>query len=132
MGFLDQVKSRLKLTVIDGWKELSDIRQFKNIKDSSAVKPVILFKHSTTCGISANAKFRLEDHWSELSTDVDFYYLDLLNYRPVSNYIATEFGVVHQSPQIIILSHGKAIYNTSHHNISIAAINSALDQITKS
>lgn len=129
MGFLDRVQSKLKSNNIAEWKALNDIKQIDQLKAISKEKPVVIFKHSTTCGISANAKFRLEGDWADVKSNIDFYYLDLLSYRPVSNLIAEEFGVVHQSPQIIIIHDERAVYNTSHHRISIADLNTALDAV---
>jgi len=129
MGFLDRVQSKLKSNNIAEWKALNDIKQIDQLKTISKEKPVVIFKHSTTCGISANAKFRLEGDWADIKGDIDFYYLDLLSYRPVSNLVAEELGVIHQSPQIIVIRDGKAVYNTSHHRISISDLNTALEAI---
>ncbi|WP_294234557.1 monothiol bacilliredoxin BrxC family protein, partial [uncultured Chryseobacterium sp.] len=49
----------------------------------------------------------------------DLYYLDLLAYRPLSNRIADDLGVTHQSPQLIVIENGKAVNNASHQNISV-------------
>jgi len=48
---------------------------------------------------------------------MDAYYLDLLNYRDISNEIATRFNVVHQSPQILGIKNGVCVYHASHENI---------------
>ena len=108
------------------WKTLDTMPQLVQLKADSFQKPVIIFKHSTTCGISAFAKHKLESNWDFTETDFDFYYLDLLSYRPISNQVAEDFGVVHQSPQIIVIKDGQAIYNTSHHQISTDAIRKSL------
>jgi len=94
----------------------------ENISTDSEDKPVVLFKHSTTCGISAGAKQRLEINWDRLEGDFDFYYLDLLAHRGVSNAIARKWNVRHESPQIIIIKDDKAVYNTSHGSINTEVI----------
>ena len=99
------------------WTPLTSIEQLEEAANRSHEKPVVLFKHSTRCGISAAAKTRLES--APLDADkATFYYLDLLSYRPISNAIAEKFEVAHQSPQVIVLHKGKALHHNSHHAIS--------------
>ena len=126
MNFLDRIKSTLQSEMVDSWKIITNTSQLDEAEAISYEKPVILFKHSVSCGISAAAKYRLEQNWSDLEADVEFYYLDLLAYRPISNEIASRYKVIHQSPQVIILKGGVAVYDNSHHMISIAALNTAI------
>ena len=125
MGFLDRLKASTSATN-QAWKTLSSIDQLDQIDVQSNERPVILFKHSTTCGISAGAKYRLEDAWGDEVKNYDFYYLDLLTYRPISNAIATRYGVRHESPQILVIQNGKAVYNASHQSIDLARIEQAI------
>jgi len=67
------------------------------------------------------AKSRLERSWN-LSDQVDIYYLDLIAFRSVSNKIAELLGVVHESPQLILLKEGNAVYHTSHNDISVEGL----------
>jgi bacillithiol system protein YtxJ len=53
----------------------------------------------------------------DTTSEIEIYYLDLLNYRAISNEIATRFGVVHQSPQVVLIKNGVSVYNASHENI---------------
>ncbi len=108
------------------WKVLDKIEQLEQIKKDSHQKPVVLFKHSISCGISGMSKHKLESDWDFTAEDLDFYYLDLINYRPISNKIASLFDVIHQSPQIIVVKDGKAVFNTSHHQISVEGIRQAI------
>jgi bacillithiol system protein YtxJ len=66
------------------------------------------------------AKSRLEMGWNLDDTQVEAYYLDLIRYREVSNYIAGEFGIHHESPQALLIDDGKCTYNASHLNIRVA------------
>ncbi len=125
MGFLDRLRAS-QSTQQEGWDILSDVSQLKKIDELSKEKPVILFKHSTTCGISASAKHRIEMDWSDLEGDFAFYYLDLLRLRPISKAIADRYGVRHESPQVLVIKNGKATYHTSHHGIQISSINKAI------
>ena len=101
-----------------GWRPLTDLGQFNEIIDLSTEKPVIIFKHSTRCSISRMVLKQFENEF-DLKDKVIPYFLDLLEFRNVSNEIASRFGVMHQSPQIILVKDGKAVYNASHESIDI-------------
>ncbi|MEJ7661446.1 MAG: bacillithiol system redox-active protein YtxJ [Hymenobacter sp.] len=86
------------------WLPLTDAAQLAAIAQESHTHPVFIFKHSTTCSISAAAKAKVERQWPDnsLPADATIYYLDLLRFRPISGQIASEFGVEHQSPQLLL------------------------------
>ena len=117
MGFLDRLRAS-QATGISTWKTLGDISQLDQIAKDSEDKVVVIFKHSVTCGISAGAKNRLESQWDLVNTDIDFYYLDLLSNRAISNAIADRWAVRHQSPQIIVVRNNEVVYDTSHGSIN--------------
>lgn len=117
MGFLDRLKSS-QAQQNEDWKVLSDLAQLEAIDAESNNMPIVLFKHSTTCGISAGAKHRLEVDWENIEGDFQFYYLDLLAHRDISNAIAEKWKVRHESPQAIIIKNGEATYNASHGRIN--------------
>lgn len=87
---------------------------------------VAIFKHSTRCSISSVAKTRLSTFWN-FGEELPIYYLDILSYRNISNLIADKFEVAHESPQLIIIKNGKAIYNASHMGISVKELSLALE-----
>ena len=97
------------------WIHLTTEEQLENIKLKSATNPQVIFKHSTTCSISKMAFSRFER--AEAPDSIDFYYLDLLNYRSISNEIAEIFQVHHESPQVLLIKNGECVYNESHHGI---------------
>jgi bacillithiol system protein YtxJ len=102
------------------WINLVTEEQLTKIKELSATQPQVIFKHSTRCSISNVAKNRLEK--SAAPEGVDFYYLDLLNYRNISNKIAEEFSVYHESPQILLIKNGECVYDESHGGIMMDEI----------
>ncbi len=111
------------------WISLVDSGKIEEIREISKSKPVVIFKHSTRCSISASALGRLERSWNkEEMKDIQFYYLDLLNYRNISQDIAEDFEVEHQSPQILIISNEECVYHASHLNINYQEIK---NQISK-
>lgn len=104
------------------WKQLITENEFIHIIKQSHHKPCVIFKDSTTCGISASAKHKIHSDFDKIKENVEFYYLDLLQYRSISNLIAEQLNVIHQSPQIIVLKNGKVIHHSSHYAISVDKI----------
>jgi len=103
------------------WTELTDLLQLQEIEAISNEKPVVIFKHSTRCSISRMALKQFEREF-DLNDNVDAYFLDLIAHRDVSNEIARKFNVYHESPQLILIKNGKAIYDVSHSDISADAL----------
>jgi len=97
---------------------LESTEQLDDLISNSYKTPQLIFKHSTRCSIS---RFVLADfiaHFTFSENEFGAYYLDLLNYRGISNDIAERFEVQHQSPQLIVVKNGKAIANSSHEGIN--------------
>ena len=105
------------------WEPLNDMAQLDEIVALSKKKPVAIFKHSTRCSISRMALKQFENEF-DFSEKVTPYFLDLIAFREISNDIASRFSVQHQSPQLILIKDGKAIYNASHSDIDAAALKS--------
>jgi bacillithiol system protein YtxJ len=108
------------------WVKLTTPEQLDELIDRSHEIPVVLFKHSTNCSISAMAIRRFEDRWKADEAQAVPVYLDLLAHRPVSNLIADKTGVRHQSPQAILLKNGEPVYTASHGSIDADEIQSLL------
>ena len=102
------------------WIPLQSEDQLQEIVLNSDTKPQVIFKHSTRCSVSSMAKNRLDK--KNQPEGIDFYYLDLIQYRKISNRIAADFDVTHQSPQILIIDHGKCVYDESHSGITMEDI----------
>lgn len=97
------------------WINLNTVAQLATINEKSAEKPQLIFKHSTRCSISSVIKSRLNK--GALPENIDFYYLDLIAHRDISNKIAEQYGIQHESPQILLIKDGKCVYNESHSSI---------------
>ena len=102
------------------WIELNQTDQLAAIKELSKTKPQIIFKHSTRCSISSMALSRLER--SEQPQTADFYFLDLIKHRAISNQIAEDFSVNHESPQLLLIKNASCVYDESHSGISMDEI----------
>lgn len=97
------------------WIPLTELDQLEAIDNASALKPVLIFKHSTRCSISRAALGRLERAWTaDNDAAHSIYFLDLLRYRPLSNAIADRYGIEHESPQTLVISNGKCIQVDAH------------------
>jgi len=99
------------------WIHLSDEEQLNEIISRSRHKPQVIFKHSSRCSISSVALQRLQK--AQQPDGLDFYFLDLLAHRPLSNKVAETFGVYHESPQILLIKDGKCVFDESHLGISM-------------
>lgn len=108
------------------WKSLTSEDQLDEIVARSHEKPVLIYKHSTRCGVSAMAKGQLEQEWIFSEDEIEPYFLDLIRYRAVSNEIARRFQVTHQSPQVLLIQKGECIYHQSHMGISAAEMKKKL------
>lgn len=99
------------------WIFLTSVDQLEEIERKSFKKPQIIFKHSTRCSISSISMNKFVKNYNIAQQDADLYYLDLLNYREVSNEVGYKFQIQHQSPQVIVVKGGAAVYDASHYAI---------------
>lgn len=107
------------------WNNLETLTQLDEVVELSQEQAVVIFKHSTRCSISRMALKQFENEF-DFSDLVQPFYLDLIAFREVSNEIAARFGVVHQSPQLILIKEGKAVYDVSHSDIDAGALKTKL------
>jgi bacillithiol system protein YtxJ len=106
------------------WISLTSSQQLEALKQKSQEQPQVIFKHSTRCSISSMVKNRLDRGNQPKGTD--FYFLDLIKHRDISNKISEDFNVYHESPQVIIIKNGESIYDESHSGIDLREIEANL------
>lgn len=99
------------------WIPLVSINQLDLILKNSEQKTQIIFKHSVRCYISKSVLKGFEIELIDFFTLIDFYFLDLIKYRELSNSVSSTFNVVHQSPQVLIIRSSKAVASFSHSDI---------------
>ncbi len=97
--------------------KINSPEELENLFQKSADAPVILFKHSVTCPISAN----VFDEVSEVDAEINLVVMQ--ESRNISTLIAEKTGIRHESPQAIILRDGKPVYHASHYDITKEDIN---------
>lgn len=125
MGILKNIFSKKKVDSSKkeeksylNWLPLTSIDQIEKIKTLSKTESIFIFKHSTRCGISRMVIKKFESLFSEEHQNLKVYYLDLLNYRNVSNEVANSFQVIHQSPQLLVIKNGNSSYDASHYEVA--------------
>ena len=104
------------------WNRIESENDLKVAIENSYARKIAIFKHSTSCFISKTVlrNFEKDIESLEQTDDIaELYFLDLLAYRSLSNKIAEDLGIRHESPQLIVVENGKAINNASHQSISI-------------
>jgi bacillithiol system protein YtxJ len=105
------------------WISLENESQLDEIITLSGSAPQVIFKHSTRCSVSSMVKNRLDK--DRAPGGITFYFLDLIQYRNISNQIAQYFNIRHQSPQVLVIQNGKCTYTESHYGITMEDIESA-------
>ncbi len=98
------------------WIQLNSNEQLEDIRAARGYS--VIFKHSTRCSISMMARKRFELDWDAIPEGTPVYFLDLISYRDVSNAIARDFDIHHESPQLLLIKDGECIFETSHGEIS--------------
>jgi bacillithiol system protein YtxJ len=102
------------------WIPLKTETQLDDILERSGTKPQLIFKYSSRCSLSDMIKDRLE--MEETPPGIDFHFLDLIRYRALSDKIATDLAVHHQSPQVLLVKNKECIFEESHMGIQMKDI----------
>ena len=107
MGFLknifgDKTSKEVEETYLS-WTPLVSVEEINTIKEISKNQSVLIFKHSTGCGISRMVIKQFESLFNEENKQLKVYYLDLLNFREVSSKLSEDFQVIHESPHLLVI-----------------------------
>ena len=102
------------------WIHLTDEGELNNIIEKSKEKAQVIFKHSSRCSISSVALHRFQK--AARPGGIDFYFLDLIAHRSLSNKIAEVFNVHHESPQVLVIKDGRCVFHESHLSIDMHEI----------
>ena len=104
------------------WTQITSDKQLVAAFEESNEKPVLFFKHSTRCSISSMALSRFEQNAEQLNEICALYFIDLLEFRQVSNKLEEISNVMHQSPQVIVVKNREVIYTETHSSIDAKEI----------
>ena len=102
------------------FQRVHDPKALNELLEQSTEKPVVIFKHSTTCPVSSGAYAQMAALIGEVAL------VEVQTARDLSREIATSTGIAHESPQVIILRHGKPVWHTSHWDITKEKVEQAL------
>ncbi len=109
-------------------KELTAAEQLEEILQTSKQRPVLLFKHSTSCLTSASA-WREFQRFAEAESRPEYWRLLVIERRALARLVAQQTAVRHESPQTLLLYNGKTIWHESHRRISFKALQKSLEMI---
>ena len=105
------------------WIDLNSMDQLESINTESKEKLMIIFKHSTRRGISRIVLKEFMRQYPLTEDTANLYYLDIFGFRAISNEISSRFGVVHESPQLLVIKDGNVVHHASHHRINSNKLN---------
>lgn len=108
------------------WMDITSGETIESAIEKSFSQPVVIYKHSTRCGLSSVVKSRLERSWSMEPLPATCYFLNLIQYRQLSDNLSNQFQVIHESPQILIIVDGVCIFHDSHMGVNHSAIKQAI------
>ncbi|MFF2753559.1 bacillithiol system redox-active protein YtxJ [Psychrobacillus sp. NPDC058041] len=105
------------------YEEITSVSQWKDILEQSNKEPILVFKHSTTCPVSAHAY----GEFSSFDSPIKTFLVKVIESRAVSNEVGTDLGIKHESPQAFLISNGKAVWNASHWKITKKDLTKAVE-----
>lgn len=106
---------------------LHHIDELDRLLTESTRQPLLLFKHSYSCGISAEALDELVDHLnSERKESVRYAMITVQTHRDVSNAVASKLGVRHETPQALMIRDGRVVWAASHFRVTAKAVGAAI------
>jgi len=105
---------------------LERVDELERLIVESKAQPVLLFKHSFTCGVSAEALDELISHLNEQNVDVRYAIVTVQTHRDVSNAVSTKLGVRHETPQALLVRDGRVVWSASHFRVNAQELNKAL------
>jgi bacillithiol system protein YtxJ len=101
----------------EGWKVPDTTERAEEIFELSD-RPQVIYKHSYNCATCIFTKMKVEDVLASRKDEADFYFVNVIQNRPVSNLIAERTGVRHESPQVLVILNGEVAWTASHGGIS--------------
>ncbi len=107
--------------------ELMSTADLERAIAESDTRPVLLFKHSLTCPISARAYRELQSHLETADSRVSYNLITVQTARSVSNEAARRLEIEHQSPQAILVRKGQQVWNASHFDITTSTLEEAIE-----
>ena len=103
---------------------LNNLEDLEEARRRSHAEPVVLYKHSATCGVSTMARREIVRFFD--TERVPVYEVVVQQARHVSNEIEQRYGIRHESPQVIVLHRDQPTFNTSHGRVREGVLREAV------
>jgi bacillithiol system protein YtxJ len=111
---------------------LRQLRDTRILEEVLTAPVAVLYKHSTRCGVSSGSLIEMRQ-FAERHSDVPVYIIDVVADRNIARRCADATGVRHESPQVILLVAGHAVWDTSHFSVSCPRLERAfLEHVARS
>lgn len=110
-------------------EQLESVEQWETCLENSERRPLFVFKHSTSCPVSAEAYEQFKSYLQNGNVECDYTLVHVIESRPVSSRIAETLGVKHQSPQAILVKNGDVVWHDSHWRITSDKLREIVDTI---
>lgn len=128
MGLFETVKDTFSgSTADDIWNTVTESSQVDEILKKSEDRVQLIYKHSHRCSVCFVAKGNLEKASEKILKDAEMHFINVVNSREASNYIASELDVRHESPQAILIDNREAVWHGSHGSINVDKILEVLE-----
>jgi len=111
------------------WVEITSADQFQQALDESSERPVVFFKHSLTCPISARAYSEMNRFMAQPDQSAVYRIIVVQHARAVSDELAEKLAIEHESPQLVIVHNGKAVWDASHFDIDSDSLRDTLSSL---
>ena len=105
---------------------LQRLDELEQLIEHSQAQPVLLFKHSYTCGVSAEALDELLTHLTEDNAEVRYAMVTVQTHRDISNAVSSRLGVRHETPQALLVRNGRVVWSASHFRVNADSLTKAL------
>jgi bacillithiol system protein YtxJ len=105
---------------------LKHVSQLDRLIDESQTRPLLLFKHSYTCGTSMEALDELVAHLNQTATEAQYAMVTVQTHREISNAVSTRLGVRHETPQALLIRDGRVVWSASHFRVTASAVEDAI------
>ncbi|MFP8488691.1 bacillithiol system redox-active protein YtxJ [Gracilimonas sp. Q87] len=109
--------NKTKVQNVKNWNVIPGKETLNSLLDRSKMHPQVIYKHSSRCSVSYLTKEELEHHMDLLSNRANMHFINVIEQRELSNYLAERLNIRHESPQVLLLKDGRVTWNASHWNI---------------
>lgn len=110
-------------------RKIQKIETLEGLENVLKEEKSIILKNSSRCPISSSAKMKYEEYALKCDKNINFYIIDVIFCRNISDELSVRTGIRHESPQAIILVDGKPVWNKSHYDINLISLEEALSKI---